>query len=151
MQFKFICSLQQKAVSIVLTGAKVFEKTCVTKVICDGDRVAAVETNRGKIECSYFVNCGGFWAREVGKMSNPVVKVPLQACEHYYLHTKEIEGLDPMTPAVRDLDGYIYFREYNGKLLCGGFEPEAKPAFEDGALPGTIATFLGEDSTPTIC
>lgn len=37
---------------------------------------------------------------------------------------------------VRDLDGYIYFRENNGKLLAGGFEPVAKPAFEDGKIPG---------------
>lgn len=82
------------------------------------------------------MNCGGIWARAIGKMSNPVVKVPLHACEHYYLHTKEIDGLDPMTPVVRDLDGHVYFRENNGRLLCGGFEPEAKPAFEDEKLPG---------------
>jgi pyruvate dehydrogenase phosphatase regulatory subunit len=37
---------------------------------------------------------------------------------------------------VRDLDGYIYFRENEGCLLAGGFEPEAKPAFEDGTIPG---------------
>ncbi|KAK6644016.1 hypothetical protein RUM43_000281 [Polyplax serrata] len=116
-------------------GAKFFEETSVTKVICEGERVVAVETNRGTIECSYFVNCGGFWARAIGKMSDPVVKVPLHACEHYYLNTKRIEGLNPMTPAVRDLDGHIYFREYDGRLLCGGFEPEAKPAFENGFLP----------------
>jgi pyruvate dehydrogenase phosphatase regulatory subunit len=37
---------------------------------------------------------------------------------------------------VRDLDGYIYFRENEGSLLAGGFEPIAKPAFEDGTIPG---------------
>lgn len=36
---------------------------------------------------------------------------------------------------MRDQDGYIYFRENNGKLLAGGFEPVAKPAFEDGKIP----------------
>lgn len=36
---------------------------------------------------------------------------------------------------VRDQDGYIYFRENNGRLLAGGFEPVAKPAFEDGRIP----------------
>lgn len=43
-----------------------------------------------------------------------------------------------MMPVIRDLDGYIYFRENNGRLLAGGFEPVAKPAFEDGAIPGQI-------------
>lgn len=37
---------------------------------------------------------------------------------------------------MRDLDGYIYFRENDGSLLAGGFEPKAKPAFEDGTIPG---------------
>lgn len=32
-----------------------------------------------------------------------------------------------MTPVVRDLDGNVYFRESNGRLLCGGYEPNAKP------------------------
>jgi pyruvate dehydrogenase phosphatase regulatory subunit len=34
------------------------------------------------------------------------------------------------------LDGHIYFRENEGSLLAGGFEPKAKPAFEDGTIPG---------------
>lgn len=37
---------------------------------------------------------------------------------------------------VRDQDGYIYFRENNGRLLAGGFEPVANPAFENGNVPG---------------
>ena len=36
---------------------------------------------------------------------------------------------------VRDQDGHIYFRENDGCLMLGGFEPVAKPAFEDGHLP----------------
>lgn len=63
-------------------------------------------------------------------------QVPLHPVEHYYLHTKPIANLDPMTPVIRDLDGYIYFRENEGRLLAGGFEPIAKPAFEDGMIPG---------------
>lgn len=101
-------------------------------------KVSRVETNLGHIDCEYFVNCAGFWARGVGQLSEPYVKVPLHAVEHYYLHTLPIPGLDPMTPVVRDQDGYIYFRENNGRLLAGGFEPVAKPAFEDGKIPGEI-------------
>jgi pyruvate dehydrogenase phosphatase regulatory subunit len=46
-----------------------------------------------------------------------------------------LQHLDFIT-VVRDLDGYIYFRENDGSLLAGGFEPVAKPAFEDGTIPG---------------
>jgi len=37
---------------------------------------------------------------------------------------------------LKDEDGQIYFRENEGKLLIGGFELTAKPAFEDGKVPG---------------
>ena len=56
--------------------------------------------------------------------------------EHYYLHTKPIKNLDPMTPVIRDLDSYVYSRENQGCILAGGFEPVAKPAFENGFIPG---------------
>ena len=127
-------------------GVKVFENCKVTKVDTQNGRIEAVETTHGAIQCEHFVNCAGFWARNVGKLSEPYVKVPLHPVEHYYLHTKPIAGLDPMTPVIRDLDGYIYFRENNGRLLAGGFEPVAKPAFEDGTIPeSTDERFLPED------
>lgn len=118
---------------------KVFEKCRVTKVATNNGKVQTIETNRGSINCQHFVNCAGFWARNVGKLSEPYVKVPLHPVEHYFLHTKEVPGLNSMTPVVRDLDGYIYFRENNGRLLAGGFEPNAKPAFEDGIIPENIS------------
>ncbi|XP_078040959.1 pyruvate dehydrogenase phosphatase regulatory subunit, mitochondrial [Augochlora pura] len=127
-------------------GVKVFENCKVTKVITQNGGIEAIETTHGTIECQHFVNCAGFWARNVGKLSEPYVKVPLHPVEHYYLHTQPIDGLDPMTPVIRDLDGYIYFRENNGRLLAGGFEPIAKPAFEDGTIPeSTNERFLPED------
>jgi hypothetical protein len=76
----------------------VVENCAVQQILNQNRKVVAVGTSRGMIECQYFVNCGGFWARRIGKMSEPHVKVPLHACEHYYLHTKPIAGLDPMTP-----------------------------------------------------
>lgn len=118
-------------------GVEVFEGCSVKNVLNQDGKVVAVETNRGMIDCDFFVNAGGFWARHIGKKSEPYVKVPLHACEHYYLHTKPIPGLDPMLPVVRDLDGHIYLRENDGRLLAGGFEPVAKPAFEDGIIPGS--------------
>ncbi|XP_043501503.1 pyruvate dehydrogenase phosphatase regulatory subunit, mitochondrial [Polistes fuscatus] len=127
-------------------GLRVYENCKVTKIINQDNRIEAVETTHGTIKCSHFVNCAGFWARNVGKLSEPYVKVPLHPVEHYYLHTKPVNGLDPMTPVIRDLDGYIYFRENNGRILAGGFEPVAKPAFEDGSIPeSTNERFLPED------
>lgn len=47
--------------------------------------VAGVETEHGVIECDYFVNCSGIWAREIGKLSEPQVKVPICPAEHFFL------------------------------------------------------------------
>lgn len=45
------------------------------------------------------------------------------------------EDLKKLPTVLYDLDGRIYIREFNGKILAGGFEERAKPAFEDGVLP----------------
>lgn len=47
----------------------------VTGVIQEGGKVVAVKAGTGFVECVYFVNCAGFWARKVGQMSEPHVKV----------------------------------------------------------------------------
>ncbi|KAB0792639.1 hypothetical protein PPYR_14600 [Photinus pyralis] len=121
-------------------GVTVIEHCALRKVNQTNGKVCGVETELGPIDCDFFVNCAGFWARGVGRLSEPCVKVPIHACEHYYLHTKpmsQLQQLQTMFPVVRDLDGHIYFREYKGRLLAGGFEPVAKPAFEDGKIPGS--------------
>ena len=41
-------------------------------------------------------------------------------------------------PVIRDLDGHVYIREKDGRFLAGGFEPLAKPVFEDGSLPISV-------------
>nr|CAI5832874.1 unnamed protein product [Callosobruchus analis] len=116
-------------------GVRIIENCGVKKIDQIDKMVSGVETSLGYINCEYFVNCGGFWARGIGQLSEPNVKVPLHAVEHYYLHTKPIPGLNPLLPVVRDQDGHIYFRENKGRLLAGGFEPIAKPAYEDGNIP----------------
>ena len=116
-------------------GVRMYEKIQVSRVLTANSRVAAVETDHGTIKCDYFVNSAGFWSRSLGKKTMPQVKVPVQAVEHYYLHTKKVAGIDEDMPAVRDMDGHIYIRVKDGAYLSGGFEPMARPVFEDGSLP----------------
>jgi len=37
-----------------------------------------------------------------------------------------------MMPVTRDHDGNLYFREWSGGLMAGGFEPNAISCFYDG-------------------
>jgi sarcosine dehydrogenase len=125
-------------------GVKVFEKTRVTGIDVEdgpaGRRVTGVRTVDGAIKAEIVVNCGGQWARQVGRMVG--VTVPLFSCEHMYIVTEKMEGVPRDLPVMRDPDGYIYFKEEVGGLLMGGFEPDAKPwkdivpdDFEFGMLP----------------
>lgn len=122
-------------------GVTVVEKCEVRQVSQTGGQVSSVSTNRGKIHCEYFVNCAGFWSRAIGEMSEPAVRIPIQAAEHYVLQTKPMEQLNGMMPVVRDLDGQFYMREIDGRLLIGGFEVNAKPAFQDNVMPCKLMEF----------
>ncbi len=122
-------------------GVRIFEKTRVMSIDTRDGRVTGVQTTQGPIAADIVVNCGGQWARQVGRMVG--VTVPLYSCEHMYIVTEKMEGVPRDLPVMRDPDGYIYFKEEVGGLLMGGFEPEAKPwnkdvipdDFEFGMLP----------------
>jgi glycine cleavage system aminomethyltransferase T/glycine/D-amino acid oxidase-like deaminating enzyme len=106
-------------------GARILEETRVTGIKREKGRVVGVVTDRGEIEAEYVVNCGGIWARELGRMAG--VSVPLHATEHYYLITEPIDGMHPDMPIVEDPDRFAYYREEVGALMIGFFEPVAKP------------------------
>lgn len=55
-------------------GVTLVENAHVEKVLQIGNRVDAVQTNKGTIECVYFVNAAGFWSRSIGQLSEPYVK-----------------------------------------------------------------------------
>jgi 4-methylaminobutanoate oxidase (formaldehyde-forming) len=125
-------------------GVRIFEKTRVTGIDVEdgpaGRRVTGVRAAEGAIKAEIVVNCGGQWARQVGRMVG--VTVPLFSCEHMYIVTEKMDGVPRDLPVMRDPDGYIYFKEEVGGLLMGGFEPDAKPwkdivpdDFEFGMLP----------------
>ncbi len=101
-------------------GVQVFEDTSATGFTMRDGRVHTVHTSRGDIECEHVVNCAGAWARQLGAMAG--VSVPLQAAEHAYLITDQVEGIKTM-PVLEDPDRYAYYREETGGLMVGLFEP----------------------------
>ena len=53
-----------------------------------------VITDKGNVVAEHVVNCGGLWAREVGRMVG--LELPVLAMEHHYLITEDIPGvIDP--------------------------------------------------------
>ena len=109
-------------------GARIFEGAKVESINKNDGRISGVkvqfEGETKEIECDHVVNCGGMWARDIGKMVG--ASVPLHACEHFYIVTESIEGLTQL-PVLRVPDECAYYKEDAGKILLGAFEPKAKP------------------------
>ncbi len=101
----------------------------VTGVVSKEGFVHGVETNLGFIRCQHFVNTAGIWARHIGTISDPEVKIPMHAAQHYILKTKQVPELETDTtlPVVRDPDKGLYFRETEGRLQVGSFDKVSLP------------------------
>ena len=128
-------------------GARIFEDVKVERITRDGGRVTGVMTEQGPIKADQVVLCAGMWTRELAL--DVGVRVPLHACEHFYLVTEPFAGVAPDLPVFRDYDACAYYKEDAGKILLGAFEPLAKPWGGDGIpadfcfdeLPGDFEHF----------
>jgi 4-methylaminobutanoate oxidase (formaldehyde-forming) len=111
-------------------GARIIQDLKVNSILHDGSTALGVQTDAGPIEADYVVLCGGMWTRELAAQAG--VTVPLHACEHYYVLFKDVPGLSPDLPVLRDYDYCSYFKYDAGKLLVGAFEPHARPWGDKG-------------------
>ena len=118
----------------------------IFQILTSNDRVTGVETNSGTVDCEYFVNCAGMWARELGLKCKKPVKIPAYPAEHFYAITNgvKINNGGKMLPCIRDFDSGSYARQYNDELLIGWFESEAKAAY-DGEVPKNWMKDLKQD------
>lgn len=134
-----VCAALAKAARY--RGARIFEDTGVTGVVTNHNQVVGLETTHGPIKCDAIAVCAGLWSREIGAMAG--AEVPVLACEHFYLLTKPIDGIQGNTPTLSDHDSQLYIRDDSGGLLVGCFEPMGKAIapgvlganFEFGLLP----------------
>ncbi|EIM73071.1 sarcosine dehydrogenase [Nitratireductor aquibiodomus RA22] len=113
-------------------GAEIVLRNRVTELTQAIDGTWKVVTEKGTVEAEHVVNCGGLWAREVGRMAG--LELPLLAMEHMYLLTEpmpEVEAFNRETGremiGVIDFKGEIYTRQERNGILLGTYEKAAKP------------------------
>lgn len=123
-------------------GANLIEGVRVTGFQMDGDRITAVETTDGTIQCEKVVNCGGQWARQIGAMAS--INVPLQPVKHQYIITEKIDGLASDAATIRDPDRFTYYKEEVGGLVLGGYEHNPI-AWTTGDVPDDFQFQLFDD------
>ncbi|WP_292895248.1 GcvT family protein [Nitratireductor sp.] len=113
-------------------GAEIVLRNRVTELTQTSDGTWKIATKQGTVETEHVVNCGGLWAREVGRMAG--LELPLLAMEHMYLLTEpmpEVEAFNRETGremiGVIDFKGEIYTRQERNGILLGTYEKAAKP------------------------
>ncbi len=124
-------------------GARIIEGIAVQQLVSKDGRVVGVETERGYIEAETVVLATGIWTRQLAATIG--VNVPLQACEHFYIVTEPLEGVERGMPTLRDPAGYTYFKEETGKIMAGFFEPRGKVWKLDGIPRDFSFGTLAED------
>jgi sarcosine oxidase subunit beta len=122
-------------------GVEIRLETTVTGVRTSGDRVTAVETDRGVISTGAVVNAAGPWAASVGRMAG--VPIPIEPLRrHIFLAQPPVNGGwerggphgAPAAPADRvmviDFDSSFYFHREGAHLLFGMGDADERPGFD---------------------
>ncbi|KQV38125.1 MULTISPECIES: FAD-dependent oxidoreductase [unclassified Rhizobium] len=113
-------------------GADIYLHTKVEDLVQREDGSWRVITNKGEIIAEHVVNCGGLWAREVGRMVG--LELPVLAMEHMYLITEDMPEVIEFNKTSGkelmhcvDFDGEIYIRQERNGMLMGTYEKACRP------------------------
>ncbi|WP_024585967.1 FAD-dependent oxidoreductase [Aliihoeflea sp. 2WW] len=113
-------------------GAEIVLRNPVIELTQEADGTWNVVTRNGTVKAEHVVNCGGLWAREVGRMVG--VELPLLAMEHMYLLTEPMPAVEEFNArtgremvGVLDFKGEIYTRQERNGVLLGTYEKACKP------------------------
>ncbi len=108
-------------------GAEIVLRNRVIELTQETDGTWNVVTEQGTVKAEHVVNCGGLWAREVGRMVG--LELPLLAMEHMYLLTEDMPEVMEYNQStgreligVIDFKGEIYTRQERNGILLGTYE-----------------------------
>ncbi len=120
------------AKSARIGSAEIYQGTRVTDLQHRADGSWDVITEKGNIHAEHVVNCGGLWAREVGRMVG--IELPVLAMEHMYLVTDEMPEVVAFNaerghelPHIIDFKSEIYMRQERSGLVLGTYEQDCRP------------------------
>ena len=113
-------------------GAEIFLNNRVVELKARRDGGWDVMTEQGRTSAEHVVNCGGLWAREVGRMVG--IELPVLAMEHMYLVTDEMPEVMAFSrehghelPHAIDFKAEIYMRQEGTGVLLGTYEKACVP------------------------
>ena len=120
------------AKSARIGGAEIYQGTRVQELNHRSDGSWDVITDKGNIHAEHVVNCGGLWARKVGRMVG--IELPILAMEHMYLVTDEVPEVVAFNKEygkevshIIDFKSEIYMRQERSGLVLGTYEQDCRP------------------------
>jgi dimethylglycine dehydrogenase len=120
------------AKSAQIGGAEIVLRNRVTDLTQNPDGSWQVVTEKGTIQAEHVVNCGGLWAREIGRMVG--LELPVLAMEHMYVLTEDMPEVAQINKETGkevvhaiDFEGEIYIRQERGGMLMGTYEKACRP------------------------
>jgi dimethylglycine dehydrogenase len=120
------------AKSARINGAEIYQGTRVEALKPRRDGGWEVITGKGSIQAEHVVNCGGLWAREIGRMVG--LELPVLAMEHMYLVTDEVPEIVAYNkergrelPHIIDFKSEIYMRQERSGVVLGSYERACVP------------------------
>jgi dimethylglycine dehydrogenase len=129
-----------------MLGAEVNRFTRVLELRQRPDASWDVVTDKGTIIAEHVVNCGGLWAREIGRLVG--IELPVLAMSHHYLLTEaipELAGLDKEIVNTTDYSGELYIRQERDGALIGTYEPNCVVWAPDTTPPDFAMELLPDD------
>lgn len=120
------------AKSARINGAEIYLQTRVEALSRRKDGTWDVVTTAGTLNAEHVVNCGGLWAREVGRMVG--LELPVLAMEHMYLVTDDMQEVIDFNrarghelPHAIDFKAEIYMRQERQGMVLGTYERACVP------------------------
>ena len=125
-------------------GARLERGCRVFAVVSDGDRVAGVETDRGRFAAPAVVDAAGPWAAELAITAG--LEIPIQVWRHDTAYLGLPQGRDPRFPIVLDHARGVYFRPEGREQVLVGLES----ANELGGSPDRPFEAIGPEVTEVL-
>ena len=112
-------------------GAKIEFGTTVSSIETAAEKVLAVETNRGRIQCEKVVVCAGAWAKTLAGSCG--VDLPVEPQKRQIVWAKSKDNLPENLPMVIDLSNGFHFRpakDSQNEVLFAYSDGDETPSFD---------------------
>ncbi|UUA11360.1 FAD-binding oxidoreductase [Streptomyces sp. CRCS-T-1] len=120
-------------------GAVLATRTSVTGLDTRGDRVTAVHTDRGRIDCATVVCAAGAWSARIGDLAG--VPLPVRPVRRQLAFTVPLTPPAPRIPFTIDFSSSAYFHNSDDGLLFGLADPAEPDGFDTTWTPEWLGLF----------